>query len=87
MAKKEKKLTGESFTVRSYGTGWTVNGTRYYEGDEKNHNFEEVYADRMTLIKGLAEYLGLGVAREERPRFPGMLSIFEISGSDKEEVK
>lgn len=62
MAKK-KELTGESFTVRSYGTGWTVNGTRYYEGDEKNENFEEVYADRMKLIEGLAKYLGLETTR------------------------
>lgn len=58
MAEK-KELTRESFTVRRYGTGWTVNGTHYYRGDEKNENFEEVYEDRMKLIEGLARYVGL----------------------------
>lgn len=58
MAKK-RELTGESFTIRRYGTGWTVNGTRYYMGDEKIENFEEVYEDRVKLIRGLAVYLGL----------------------------
>lgn len=76
MAKK-KELTGESFTVRRYGTGWTVNGTRYYRGDEKNENFEEVYADRVKLIEGLAGYLGLKIATELRSSLREGLCISE----------